>query len=1528
MSFFTTAVGTVGGFVSQDPFENPFSSIIGAGIGGFAGYNFVYQKNKKPLFSISDKINYNKQYISGEYNNLYFSRIAKQRVSTLQRMPISIERIRKKLASPNNLSQRQIDRLTSLLSAKESKYGSLMANMDILARARNIPSNIRDTKNLMEMIKAGDRQTISLINDTFRLGKQAFGTGVFANQAKSGITYTAQITSGMEKDIAIDVIKKHFLNIGNSEIDSARKAKNLQFALEGKSFSLSNTSLMVSENGKRYEIPITGGTSGNVKFTKIDDTFYVSKPFNPFMRMAMNGDSVSSDELKYLFGEVQETKDLLRMALDPEEMLALSKLSGKDALAETDKFVRESIEYLQSEAHLGVADIRDIKNMQSQDFTEYAQRVSSQSIGFMKSLAKGKDGSLSIRDIDTSGKVSGGIVSTSEYARSYSYLKSIFKYDPLYGQSVNTIGRYTSIGNIGMYGAEESLFPTAERGYGSQIVRSYIDSNNYNLRRLDIDSDIADWIAKNISGSYSIDDGSGLITNNGNKKLISSHYINFEIPRSANGSFLAHESIINALSSTNNKEGLLSQILVDRDMTLGFDRHGLPIKLSNVYSNAQIESADVVNDSIRLRLRASFDASSESWIKLFGTSSKAGYTKTSQHAQRMILAKVAEKQLSQNSELLDSISAEIGTDRANIIKTLQSMHSSVDSVDANVVNASDVIFKKLNLDNIDIITGRGEAGNKVISTIAMGTENEAAEAAASIIKQVSDANIRRGSENEIFKRHMATLADSNSSRLDLARSAMFMLAQTDAKGNADIVSTLRALGGNSQNLDQLVARGGKIFYDDIDKAYSLLDDAISSSVNKITDPNAINTNVSIDLGTGLHGIGNVGSMSWIEKTQLMANGLTQEMIDEISRVNSDALYELDLIKSSTIQGVSIDDETKVARGKDILSSFSLDPSNRRATLESIYGTFDDYVSHSLSIPDGYSGTIKSVPISTISTNRTNLYDVDVSEILSDLEKSRRSLIAIDLEYAAANAKQKALLSARYITALGDYEQKIISLSKGDGNIIKEAAKRSMDGSGIFRARSVGGRFAEYMSGTNQAGMLMSMDTILDLAKRSGVEVDFKKIDGENFHKVVLKGTGEDFVSLATREPAQGALSSIFANIYLGDDLGYYDVGIANTQKNIYKSGMFLDYDYDILKIASANFSGKDSKDKVRQIIARQEKYFAEFEGLISTLSRKGNKASPQMHASFGSYSEYLEHSMYSALKSKQRKILAPLATDIAMNMTDALQRHLSSLNLSEEDMMRKSILGRTFIHNMTEALIKSAHRSSKDLASTGAVSEIEMIKAAYDKVEKGDRSSFSLDFRNAAEKLFGVKDMDADTKKLYDEAIGDVTEATKSQAAMISAEGGRIQDFRSVRTMQDMMSELNSFQQRQNIPSSELHTDASRVGHGAKMLLENIKRNIYANKKPIGFGLAGLAATAMFIGEEKPEMTKEVLPYKTSDGILPVPQSQNAHVYKKKEYGQTTNIKARHHERGSSLSSLKRDTFGNHNQRTNITIRDKREDSY
>ena len=114
------------------------------------------------------------------------------------------------------------------------------------------------------------------------------------------------------------------------------------------------------------------------------------------------------------------------------------------------------------------------------------------------------------------------------------------------------------------------------------------------MRRLDIDSDIAEWISKNISDSYSIDDGSGLITYRDSKQLTGSHYLNFEIPRSANGSFLAHSEIIDALIDPAKKQNILNHISINKDTVLGFDKHGTAIRLNNVYSNATIESAVVV----------------------------------------------------------------------------------------------------------------------------------------------------------------------------------------------------------------------------------------------------------------------------------------------------------------------------------------------------------------------------------------------------------------------------------------------------------------------------------------------------------------------------------------------------------------------------------------------------------------------------------------------------------------------------------------------------------------------------------------------------------------------------------------------------------------------------------------------------------------------------------------------------------------------------------------------------------------------
>ena len=104
---------------------------------------------------------------------------------------------------------------------------------------------------------------------------------------------------------------------------------------------------------------------------------------------------------------------------------------------------------------------------------------------------------------------------------------------------------------------------------------------------------------------------------------------------------------------------------------------------------------------------------------------------------------------------------------------------------------------------------------------------------------------------------------------------------------------------------------------------------------------------------------------------------------------------------------------------------------------------------------------------------------------------------------------------------------------------------------------------------------------------------------------------------------------------------------------------------------------------------------------------------------------------------------------------------------------------------------------------------------------------------------------------------------------------------------------------------------------------------MYKNRMPLSVGAAALAATAMFVGAETPEMTKEAVPFSTSDGILGPLQSENAPTYKKSGYGQTTNINGQAKRDGQKVSNLQRTLFGDKGgSRTNVNIRDKREQRY
>ena len=150
--------------------------------------------------------------------------------------------------------------------------------------------------------------------------------------------------------------------------------------------------------------------------------------------------------------------------------------------------------------------------------------------------------------------------------------------------------------------------------------------------------------------------------------------------------------------------------------------------------------------------------------------------------------------------------------------------------------------------------------------------------------------------------------------------------------------------------------------------------------------------------------------------------------------------------------------------------------------------------------------------------------------------------------------------------------------------------------------------------------------------------------------------------------------------------------------------------------------------------------------------------------------------------------------------------------------------------------------------------------------------------------------------------------------------------------MSEIFDNLSDFASSGRVPAEKDTGKAARMramGRSSRGFTSHIKRNILANKKPLFFGGLALAATAMTLGAEKPEMTKESLPYQTSDGILPPLQSENAHVYKKSAFNKTANVRGQYRHDGAKKSSMERTAFGPKGEgRTNITIRDKRERSY
>ncbi len=1626
--------GAVGG-LSQDPFENPFSAVLGAGIGAVSAMNMVYHRNSSPISKKGTLLSFDQNLTSGFVNT---ERSIESAKDSLARNRRTIEKLENLVSKYGNKYKAEMDWLNSMrkkiaegerkgvvtspsyvkrkgsignilhaahdnIKIQRAKYERSIAKVGSgyfpkgdaskytaaqslakklatkYAELNNITLSGTSAEELIRSAIAAEKQSrtvaektvdhrvevgehlkkmmdeaelnadnfqqkvynyssflkerkyreenilaigksrgieitsehlsgqnltpeiASIINDGFRAGdSQLVGMSNPQTELINTVIKKTSISGNLNGEKRVAAMQNHFIQVmGHSQPDAERKAKMLDIAFRGKNISLVDGSLVIVEAGETTRIPLTSHSRGMTRFSKIDDTFYISKGVNPFALDLVGMKSSLTAELAAAIG-INDPKILAKLRFDPEEYAAFFA-SGKEGNVQklTDSFVRKNLEYIQGEADLGAIPLSELIEYKDSGFSKHAVHQSAHSLDFMKAIRE-KDGVISMVDVQMVGREVNGRPTKSQHSLILDTYRNVYGANPMEGQSVNTIGKYVNPALAKNFHETLGTFPSADRGYDAQLQRGYAADHAVYMNRFDVDSEMARELSVRYGDQYSIDDGSGVISRSAASKIREESYQTFEIHRSQyTGEYLINKDIAHALmADASERSRLLSEIELLPETVLGYDKNMEPAKIGNVFTSGSIHSVNEVDGKLVIRTKSVFDGSKANWIKLFGVGSKAGYSVVPDH-------------------IFEAMRKKVGASG-----------------------------------DIDMIAGQSETGNKILPRLISGNETERASALTELVDQINRSNPTKAFlENKYFAKHLDVLRTGTAAQEEIAKSALFMLMQTDFKGNTDLATTvMSAVPRNGlmfriqTEMNFLTADGGKVFHAQRDMALEKLNSIVNEvDINKMR---TLRTSVSADLGERLHGVGNVGSMSWIERTQLKSYGATSEFLSKISVMNHDALFELSMIQSSGLKSSSITDDVKVARSKDIMSLFGLKPEQRAAAANMYTGASSTHVLHNLSLPTDYAGDIKSVSIPFISTNRSGIYEQETGDLLKAMDVQRRDLIQMDLEYATADEAKKKLLAPKYIDQLSAFEKSIRSSVIGESNIVKESSKALMPGSSFLRARSIGGKFASMMEKELDPAILISESQARELARRANVDISFDPIKNgtidTGYRRLLTKdksGVESQFKVLASREPAQGAYSILGANVFVAPDgmLEHGDVGIANTRQNMFKTGQFTDFDYDMLKIASVNFDSVSEKEHVnfvKRLMDAQADAFPEAERMATALSRKGNKATTVMHSSLESELDYISHQAFSSLKSKQRKFLASHTTDLSMNLTNALHKHLAATEGNSDKLMRRSIMGRTLIHNITESLLKSAHRSSLDLQNAAGVSEIESLKTAYAKLhdKSGRAGEFEADFRKATTSLFGAN-MTDDVKPLFDSAITDVINGAKLHAEEIEANGGRIQDFRSAKTLPEILDELGRYAKNGDMPSTtadDLGELISNAGSKISKGFHHIKRNIIANKKPIGLGLAALAATALVFGGDKPEMTKESLPFETSDGILPPLQSENAQVFKKKSFDnrRSTNIKGSYKEKGASSSRLKRDTFGHKNGRTNITIRDKRDSSY
>lgn len=1511
------AIGTLAGAFVQDPLDHPLASVAGGAIGYYAAANLSVHNIVKPYSKAVRDIK-----IMGSQVNL--SDVLTRNINTsLARNDIAIRNIAdlEKEFADGKIEKSQLKKAQRIYNKFVKSQNVRLSNLDLMHQTLtgngfldpngSLVDNLTTAKNIMGGVKNSSHQHSLLTAFSTRtqlvsaeIAKKEF-VGVGNKAVKHSVAAAVSLADKQS------IITKHLISSSGHALPQAeaeRIAKSIAPALDGHGFTLSNNLTLHTGRGD-ISFPLQYNASNGTRYTQRGNLKYPAKGWNPFALAYINKNNVP-DNLSHLVASGQKTplaSDVLTR-LQPIERLAMLDKT-QDIYPQLRKMSNDSWR-LSDFASNYMADPNDPLARNITDRVHFTQVLD-------------KEGQL----------IPLSTVSVGSNASDYDSVIRRLTEDAGNIKSIIPLNDKNSISAV--QSVDAAAFTSMERGGNTVTMRDLIQTQAHRdaIKRMTgldyvgneqklaglgnaeiksslmVDDGLADLVPHMFGDKYTLADGSGLFSKAEDFKFERMNELVFH-----NTGTEAKPSFV--LSAEFQKGILDPNYVLKPGELLGIDGLGSPIHLGKEYSGAQVVGYH--NDGKQLRIQTRAYYTPDDWVKIFSSNAKAGLTNFGEENARMLTAM---------QEMVNKGLLKFDTKNATNAQIRAMAKDAMQKATAYMAKS------KKPIEVPQIMLRRGEAGFKIVGA--------ALDKAANVHPQKRMASLRK---------------------------AMYEQIITDGKANQSanvtLLETLHKKGLQSE-LDQMhhyIQNGGYAgaLERGEGKAYlSHIKKSVNKAFTKIDDFTFSSSLISGDLGPAIRGAGNEGSVSWLEKMNLLYSGWTTDDFDKVATWDRGALTELQMAASQAEYGKSNFSAIKLDKYKahKLATIFAERAENRGAALKELGIKIADdaaYVSYELT----HKNYLKynSIPIPLVETNVSRTLDFEGREILSTIEKRRAEVIKADLDLALYDSqrgsKEHGVALKRFTTAIDDLHQATKSMMSGDNNMVKAGLRMRAPGSEIQIARSLGGEFGMFAAQQQRAAegafetiAGFNRESIVKLANAQGIKYDKLEFQGvgEEFAKVMYRDKNNELKQLrfwSTREPAQGPGSTLAVDVYYHRGLkeGTAWMGLpqmpANAQvnKNAQELFAFADYDSDTFKTASF---GNMSAERIEELVKKQRLALKDgnlMAELANRMAIKGSNTASVKLEDFKKAGEFNKYLGTSALKGVQRKNQAAAATDIATRMAETLNLHLESLqgSLTPEEFAKRQFASRLTIHNLIENLLKTQHIANSKIGDSAM--PIQRMAQLFESLDN------ETAFRHAAGKIMDEtvghnmgsgSGASKEAIAAYNTGKNDVIDSVVKYHKVVKNRLGSLEANRSslVSGIESFAQSLHGLAENKMLPGL--------IDRGATATPKNAMRALktYAqygsdlvrnNKKVLGVTAVASAAAATVLGSDSMELSKDSLPLQTSDAILPPIPDQKGYATKGRDYRGSS-----HSVKGSTSRSdhkqMANKALFNNSPTANIRVQDKRE---